>query len=389
MANVEHVAILERGVAEWNAWRKRFPEVIPDLSTLTDRDQAASWRGRDLSFVDLRRAHLLGTDFAEAKLVGAQFVGAIAQSVDFSGADLTQTNLWNADLFAARFRGAKLIRTNLHSAHLRQSQFSEAHLARTTLIEANLTEALFDGATISEADMRRAILVRTDFRRARLHGCRVYGVSAWDLKLEGASQTDLRIGELRADRIAVDDLEVAQFIHLLLHSPKIRTVIDTVGRRGVLLLGRFTDDRKPVLEAMRGELRRLGYLPIVFDFERPTERDLAETVMVLAGMSLFIVADITSPRSSPLELQATVPDYMIPFVPILQAGEQPFSMFTTLQNKYHWVLDVLEYDSIEQLIATFDTHVVGPALAKHQELIANKAAPLRIRRLGDAGAQTV
>src|SRR6266566_7635429 len=33
---------------------------------------------------------------------------------------------------------------------------------------------------------------------------------------------------------------------------------------------------------------------------------------------------ITNPKSSPLELQATVPDYMIPFVPLIQAGEQPF-----------------------------------------------------------------
>jgi hypothetical protein len=32
-------------------------------------------------------------------------------------------------------------------------------------------------------------------------------------------------------------------------------------------------------------------------------------------LSRFIIADITNPRSSPLELQATMPDYMIPFVP--------------------------------------------------------------------------
>jgi hypothetical protein len=34
--------------------------------------------------------------------------------------------------------------------------------------------------------------------------------------------------------------------------------------------------------------------------------------MTLAGMSRFVIADIANPKSAPLELQAAVPDYMIP-----------------------------------------------------------------------------
>jgi hypothetical protein len=56
---------------------------------------------------------------------------------------------------------------------------------------------------------------------------------------------------------------------------------------------------------------------------------------------LLVIADITKPKSAPLELQAAVPDYMIPFVPILQDGEVAFSMFSNLQTKYDWVLDQL------------------------------------------------
>jgi|SRR6516164_1470290 len=47
----------------------------------------------------------------------------------------------------------------------------------------------------------------------------------------------------------------------------------------------------------------------------------------LASLSKFVIVDIANPRSAPLELQATVPDYLVPFSPILQQGEQPFSMF--------------------------------------------------------------
>ena len=90
----------------------------------------------------------------------------------------------------------------------------------------------------------------------------------------------------------------------------------------MLILGRFTE-RKPILEAIRTKLRDIGYVPIVFDFTRPTDRDFTETVRTLAGMSRFIIADITKPKSVPLELQALVPNYMIPMVPIIEKGEKP------------------------------------------------------------------
>ena len=109
----------------------------------------------------------------------------------------------------------------------------------------------------------------------------------------------------------------------MLNNAKIRNVIDTVGRKGVIIFGRFTAERKQVLDAIRHELRRLGYLPMVFDFDRPTDRDFTETIVTLAGMSLFVIADITNAKSSPLELQTTVSNYMIPFVPIIQGESAP------------------------------------------------------------------
>jgi hypothetical protein len=39
--------------------------------------------------------------------------------------------------------------------------------------------------------------------------------------------------------------------YLLLHNEKVRDVIDTVGKKGVLLLGRFTEGRMAVLEQLR------------------------------------------------------------------------------------------------------------------------------------------
>jgi hypothetical protein len=114
-----------------------------------------------------------------------------------------------------------------------------------------------------------------------------------------------------------------------------------------------------------------------------TQRDFTETIKTLAGMCRFIIADITNPKSSPLELQATVPDYMIPFVPIIQENEEPFAMFVDLQNKYNWVLDVLEYDSAENLIKVFGDAVVKPALEKADELVIKKAREISSRHVND------
>jgi hypothetical protein len=143
-----------------------------------------------------------------------------------------------------------------------------------------------------------ATLVHTDLRGAELTGCHIYGVSAWDLRLKGAKQENLIITPEGAPEVTVDNLEVGQFIYLLLHNEKIRDVIDTIGKKGVRLLGRFTDERKAILDALREELRKHDYLPILLDFDVPATRDITETVSLLARMARFIIVDMTDPSVS-------------------------------------------------------------------------------------------
>jgi hypothetical protein len=94
----------------------------------------------------------------------------------------------------------------------------------------------------------------------------------------------------------------------MLHNEKIRRVVDTIARKLVLILGRFTPERKLVLDALRKELRTRNYLPVVFDFEKPSSRDLTETVSTLAHMARFVIADLTDSKSIPQELTAIIPN---------------------------------------------------------------------------------
>jgi hypothetical protein len=92
--------------------------------------------------------------------------------------------------------------------------------------------------------------VNSDLSGADLTGCRIYGVSAWRLKLERAKQQNLIITDFDEPTVTVDNIEVAQFIYLMLNNQKVRDVIDTITSKAVLILGRFTHNRKAVLDCV-------------------------------------------------------------------------------------------------------------------------------------------
>jgi hypothetical protein len=330
--------------------------------------------------IDLRGATLRDmcvgyADFRGVRFDDASFVPEKLAWVAMKGAKLERASLRKARLSAAR----------LMEADLRGADLTDADLAGADLQEANLADADLRGVNLRGANLERANLVRARLQGANLSGSRVYGVSAWDVEVDENDELrrDLIVTPVGQPDVTVDNIEVAQFVYLLLSNPKIRGVIDTVCKKGVLILGRFIAERHKVLDALRDELRRRDYVPIVFDFQEPTQRDLTETVKTLAGLCRFIIADITNPKSSPLELQATVPDYMIPFVPIIAEGEEPFAMFKDLWIKYRWVIDPLEYSSIGRLVSVIEPSIIEPALKKHAELLSARAQAIRTRRVSD------
>lgn len=66
-------------------------------------------------------------------------------------------------------------------------------------------------------------------------------------------------------------------------------MLNAVTERGVLILGRFALGGRALLQSVAAELKESGYLPIIFDFDRPDDRNFTETIMTLAGLSRFNV----------------------------------------------------------------------------------------------------
>jgi uncharacterized protein YjbI with pentapeptide repeats len=401
MADPDPVAQLMKGVDAWNLWRSENPDVEPDLvgASLSGADlsgvdlngvdlSAADLSGTDLCRTNLRRANLDEANLGRAFLGGAFLGGANLRraslreaklsGADLRGADLRRADLSGADLRAADLRGTDLYRTNFGRANLREAKLGGAFLGGAflggaNLRRANLREANLGGADLSKANLREAnlggaslthaTLVHADLRGAELTGCHIYGVSAWDLRLKGAKQENLIITPEGAPEVTVDNLEVGQFVYLLLHNEKIRDVIDTFGKKGVLLLGRFTHERKAILDALREELRKHDYLPILLDFDVPASRDITETVSLLARMARFIIVEMTDPSSIPKELEAIVPHLAVPVQPLLEGASRPFAMFKDYW-KYDWVLQPHRYEGLETLLTTIAENVIAPAEAK-------------------------
>jgi len=373
--------------------------------------------GADLTYADLSNARLQGADLVKAKLGGANLVaanlseavavGANLNQADLGdakavGANLTQADLSMADLPCtdftrailddanlsdvkrleeARFVEARLLRVDLSRDFLARADFTRADLSDAKLVEANLRGAMLCRATLTganlafadftQAKLRKAVLcnanltgarfLNTDLYGADLTGCRVYGVSAWNVNLTQTVQSNLMISPRNEPAITVDKLELAHFIYLMLNNQKIRDVIDTNTSKVVLILGRFTPDRKRILDAIREELRRHDLVPVLFDFEIPRDRNITETVTLLAGMACFIIADLTKPKSLPQELKAIIPDLeAVPVQPILRLSDREYSMFQDFLSRSS-VLPIFRYKDQRHLLRNLVDKVIQPA----------------------------
>jgi hypothetical protein len=73
---------------------------------------------------------------------------------------------------------------------------------------------------------------------------------------------------------------------------------------------------------------------------------------------------------------------MIPFQPIIEEGQEPFSMLRDLWIKHRdWVFDPVHYSSVDALVASFDKEIIAPAEARFDELVMRKAEAMKGRHV--------
>ena len=347
MADPEQVGLIKHSVEGWNAWRSANPDATPDF------------RGADLD----------GLSFDYADLRDADFTGATVRSASFNAANLQRANFTSTDAVGASFLRADLTGATIENGDFMQASLNEAKLCHATINGPNMaltdfSNADLTGATLKWVNFLYSAMVEATFRDAVIEQCYVYGVSVWNADLRGAKQSNIVITDPNAfgEDITVDNLEIAQFVHMLLNSEQIRGVIDALATRLVLILGRFSDEQKPALNALRDAVRARSYIPIVFDFRPPQTRDLSETVSTLAHLARFVIADLTDARSVPQELTTIIPSLpSVPVVPIVNAGaDPPYALFGHF-HAYPWVLPVYCYTDIVKLAEEIESSIIDPA----------------------------
>ena len=332
MADSSQVAEFKKGSNSWNAWRVSCEIRRPDL--------------RNLEFLsavnEIHKSYypppVEGYDFTGSDLHGASFRNCMFIKCRFDGSDMNFADLVDSHFQSCSFDHVSMRVSTLGSGKFRQCSFHDADLSYCSAEKSAFFFCDFTGTALEHMS-----LVKTVFDESVLKDSRVYGISAWDLSLSQTKQQDIIITPEDEATISVDSIELAQFIYLLLNNRGLRGVIETLTSKVVLILGRFSERRKAVLDSIKAVLRADDLIPIVFDFEQPSSRDVRETVSLLGHMSRIVIADISDPRSVPAELESLVPHLpSVRFQIIIDIDQKPYGLSEHV-FAYQHVLPKIEY----------------------------------------------
>lgn len=345
---MDYIDLLKSGTDKWALERASNPTFRP---ILRDVNFVAEFGEPD--FYDL--PEFAGVDFSNSDMNMASLRNCMFFDCIFDDAHLTYTDLVDAYFVNCTFR-----RTCMRVARIGDAKFEECVFEDCDMSYCSAEETSFEGSTFTNTKMEHMSLVHTDFSNTKLDGCFLYGISSWDLTLDNSLQKGLVITPDDMPTLTVDNIELAQFLYLMINNQRLRAVINTITSKVVLILGNFSPERKAILDQIREHLKTQDAIPVIFDFEKPNTRNLTETVITLASMSKYVIADLTYPRSIPHEL-ANIARQLpsIRFYPIILKGEKTFGMFDDYRA-YPWIRPIKEYEGssikavVEEIIVDED-----------------------------------
>ena len=153
----------------------RIGTFVPELSQMNFEKEIRSGPG----FYDL--PHLSGFDFSGGNLNGIVMRNSIVEHCSFDDSLIDHADLCFSDFLECTFRSTSMRVTKIGSASFEECAFENADLAYCTAEETS-----FKGSSISGSSLNHVQLVKADLSGVVLHNTSVYGISAWDLELEGA-----------------------------------------------------------------------------------------------------------------------------------------------------------------------------------------------------------
>jgi uncharacterized protein YjbI with pentapeptide repeats len=365
LADRAQLDLLKKSVASWNAWRKAQGNVPIDL------------RGADLKERDLSGAIMDGGDFREADLSGAYLRRARFVGARLEGANCTSANFDTADLTGAQAREARFVGADLFEACLAEASFDRAHFTGADLGGVNLRSAHFHKADLraaeirfadacrvdlTQADLRHASLINSDLSLADLTGAKIFGLTAWELKLERTVQRDLVITPPWEPEIVADDLDLASFLSMALRNGSIRRVLESASSRAVLILSQFVPAKVPILDVLRESLRRRGLFPVSFDVPNPGSAEIEARIAAVAPFVRFVLSDLPEGFDPAANSRAQIPRLDSPSVFVLRHAAAAETIPDLAPASGDRTDGVFAYKDVEHLRQSLETKILPRVL---------------------------
>ena len=159
-------------------------------------------------------------------------------------------------------------------------------------------------------------MVGVDLQEASLSGCYVHGMTAWQLKLDGAFQSDFIITPEGEETITVDSLEIVLWLDFLKKNPGIQQMIESFQSKLVLILHRSRPQDQDQKRSLRAEIRRHGYLPVLYEAKGNASRQTQTTLVMLMRMARLVVTDGKNARVKSRKRQLHSPFPADPVLPV-------------------------------------------------------------------------
>ena len=325
------------------------------------------------SHSDFDIANIQNCKFIDSPIQNSTFRSATIEKVDFE----TSSNKSIPRIQKCLFQLATIRETSFKNALCSGSNFSCKRMEHVSFQSATMKDCIFAGVSMSyvdftDADISGAIFKICDIRSSKFVSCIIVGTLFWDctrlISKYDNVQENLILKE--SPIISLNRIETAQFMSMI-EQERVDEIITEVTSKAVLILGRFSDPHKTILDALRIRLKELNWVPVIFDFEMTDTRDVTETITLLARLSKFIIADLTDAKSAQQEVAAIAPHIAVPIVPIIKGEEDVFSMFRDYW-KYEWVLEEFRYDDLDHLLSNLQDQIISIAESKANELNLRK-----------------
>jgi hypothetical protein len=311
MANQEQIALLKQNVVMWNWWRKKHPEIQPDLSgaNLSRTDLHAA----DLHGVNLRGAHLVSSDLSEANLAEA---------------DLREANLSNADLHGAKLNGAIVMKTNLSGATLTYCSLYGLSLGDVTL------EGTKQDSLVITPPNEPILTVDT-------------------LQLAQFISLLLKTKEIRE----VIDTITSKIVLIVSHfTPERKAVLDAL--RKALRMHHYSpivfDFERPASRDSTETVSTLAHLARFMLVDLTDASSAPQAVATIIPQTVVPVQPLLT--SQPLMIDGKAVE------------RREYAMFEDLRRRYDWVLPTLRYQDKDDLITSLRKYSIEQAEQKAKEV---------------------